>query len=750
MSSTNQFSGLKEYAAFLLKHHLSDAAHENYTIAKEVKFSLLNLMAHMQPVEIQTYFERIIEEFILQLLDDSILKVTEETFDKLRSDQLAGFSKKDVKGSDIISAYSARKLMLIRLLPLYTQDMKLVISLIQEIELLHKEIQEKALDVYVEIQKEFSDSIQQKLQDQQTALEDANEKLQATNEELQVSNEELHHAQHEHKKLNRSLQSKSTMLESAIEALRNLNNELESRVSERTEKLSESEKQMRLVTDALPVLITYVDKDEKYRFNNKTYETWFGKPRSEVYGKYLWEVMGKEAYEYVKFNVKRALAGEKINLETELVYKGAGRKFTSINYIPHVVEGEVEGYYCLISDISEQKNIQSALEHANSEITSLLARERVALAEAEAQRKRLYNIFMKAPSILCIMQGPRFTFELANPFFLDAVQIEGPIEGKNLHDVLPNLGKEVVAALKKVITNRRTFIGTEFPITSDWNKNGIPYTRYINLICEPLVEANDQVEGIIVFGYEVSDHVKAKEELKKLNNQLLLKNEELEKTNKDLDNFIYTASHDLKSPIVNLEGLISLMQKNLDRTAGSNEKKVMAMIDKSVLKLKQTISDLAEIIKVQKNLEDDPEVVSFLEVLDNVMQDIPKNLEDEESLIHVDFKVPYVNYTKNNLRSILHNLLTNAIKYKSPERRPEVHIKTYLEDGKIVLSVEDNGLGISKKHLPKMFTMFKRLHTHVEGTGIGLYLIKRIVENNKGKILLESDVEKGSTFKIYF
>jgi signal transduction histidine kinase len=107
-------------------------------------------------------------------------------------------------------------------------------------------------------------------------------------------------------------------------------------------------------------------------------------------------------------------------------------------------------------------------------------------------------------------------------------------------------------------------------------------------------------------------------------------------------------------------------------------------------------------------------------------------------------------YAKKNLRSILYNLITNGIKYRSPERVPEIQVQTFQENGYTVLCVQDNGLGLSPTQQSKLFNMFKRLHTHVEGSGIGLYIIKRIIENSGGKIGVESELGRGTTFKVLF
>ncbi|MBC7922078.1 MAG: PAS domain-containing sensor histidine kinase [Ferruginibacter sp.] len=247
--------------------------------------------------------------------------------------------------------------------------------------------------------------------------------------------------------------------------------------------------------------------------------------------------------------------------------------------------------------------------------------------------------------------------------------------------------------------------------------------------------------------------VEAQRQVLQTNDDLNQTNRELRKINEDLDNFVYTASHDLKSPIVNLEGFVSLLQKRMSGKVDITEQRIMDMMNHSVNKFKQTIRDLTEIAKAQKTAEDGTEALSFREVLTDVQNDIVVLLWESNAHITTDFEVDKVYYARKNLRSILYNLISNAIKYHSPERPSEVSLKTRLVDrpegGFVCLSVRDNGLGIAVDQLPKLFRMFKRLHSHVEGTGIGLYIVKRIVENNGGSIEVKSELGKGTTFNIY-
>ncbi|MEX2593164.1 MAG: ATP-binding protein [Anditalea sp.] len=258
---------------------------------------------------------------------------------------------------------------------------------------------------------------------------------------------------------------------------------------------------------------------------------------------------------------------------------------------------------------------------------------------------------------------------------------------------------------------------------------------------EKLIELNNELER------RVEDRTK---ELLVRGKELKTKNLELEKVNIDLDNFIYTASHDLKSPIANLEGLLIVLKEKLENIATPIHLQFLDMMNTSIFKLKKTIADLTEITRVQKDIEEDPKQVFFKQSIEDVKEDIMFGMKESGVIIKEELEVAQIFYPAKGLRSILYNLLSNAIKYRSLERPAEIKIKTYQENGSVVMMVEDNGLGIAEHHLPKLFSMFKRFHNHVDGTGIGLYIIKKTVENRGGRIEYVSKGDKGSIFKVYF
>ncbi|MDQ3536234.1 MAG: PAS domain-containing sensor histidine kinase, partial [Bacteroidota bacterium] len=259
----------------------------------------------------------------------------------------------------------------------------------------------------------------------------------------------------------------------------------------------------------------------------------------------------------------------------------------------------------------------------------------------------------------------------------------------------------------------------------------------------PIKNASEKIILWVGTITDIHDHRLAEE-------QLLAKNLELAKINADLDNFIYTASHDLKSPVTNLEGLTSLLHEQLENHLTEMDKRLFDMMKVSISKFKNTITGLVEITKAQKNLEEKNELVYIPDVIQDVLLNVEYLIKESKVSIRQELKVKKIKYAKVNFNSILYNLISNAIKYRSSERNLIIIIRSYIKNDRIILEVEDNGLGIPLNKQGKLFTMFKRLHSHVEGTGIGLYIIKRIVENNGGTIRVESEEGKGTKFIISF
>lgn len=235
------------------------------------------------------------------------------------------------------------------------------------------------------------------------------------------------------------------------------------------------------------------------------------------------------------------------------------------------------------------------------------------------------------------------------------------------------------------------------------------------------------------------------------------KNEELAKVNKDLDHFIYIASHDLKAPILNIEGLVNYLTEVIEKKLNNHDNEITELfnhIQSSVHRFKNTVEDLTTINRLQRSLDENKnsELVDVQEVFESVIADMSFLFDKFQLPCHIttDFEVAKLNFSRKNFRSILYNLISNAIKYRSKMQRCKVLVQTRQEQHGVVLVVKDNGLGMSKQNQDQLYTMFKRFHSHVDGSGIGLYIIKRIIDNAGGSIEVKSAEGEGTEFRVYF
>jgi len=243
-------------------------------------------------------------------------------------------------------------------------------------------------------------------------------------------------------------------------------------------------------------------------------------------------------------------------------------------------------------------------------------------------------------------------------------------------------------------------------------------------------------------------------DLKATQEELQHTNEHLLRVIEDLDTFVYTASHDLKSPIANIEGLMLLLEEQIESSQplpGEPTAPLFEMIKNSIRQFKDVIKDLTDIAKVQRDVDGEAESVRIEQVYEAVLQSLKEEIDQKGALLEADFsEAPELNFSRKNLNSIIYNLISNAIKYSAPNRQPQIKIKSETEGKQVKLTIHDNGLGIVSENLTKIFTLFKRFHSHVDGTGMGLYIVKRIMDNAGGHIEVESEVGKGTTFTLYF
>ena len=221
-------------------------------------------------------------------------------------------------------------------------------------------------------------------------------------------------------------------------------------------------------------------------------------------------------------------------------------------------------------------------------------------------------------------------------------------------------------------------------------------------------------------------------------------NRKLRIANEYLDNFVFTAAHDLRSPIANLKSLVALCQSDtVDKSL------VIDKVSASVNRLDDTLNGLIQIVDIQQHDQAKIEQLNFQEIYQKLVADFEPKIQEALATIKTDFQVSSIDYIAPFLESMMRNLLSNAIKYRAEERPLQIQLSTYQQKEHVVLQIQDNGIGINlERFREKIFKPFERLTRQANGKGIGMHLVKSMVEKNEGFIEVESTVGEGTVFKV--
>jgi signal transduction histidine kinase len=281
---------------------------------------------------------------------------------------------------------------------------------------------------------------------------------------------------------------------------------------------------------------------------------------------------------------------------------------------------------------------------------------------------------------------------------------------------------------------------------NEWRQYVAGYHTELQAANQQLRDSLTELTAARVELHEKNDQLSA------ANAEIEARNQQLARSNADLDNFVYAASHDLKQPVNNLRGLFDLLRQSAT-FSDPDAPQVLRLVDDSLQALAATITDLSMV--VQQNRQpyvQAAEPVALGELTAEVVQALRPQLLETQADIQTDFAfLPVLRYVPGNLRTIVLNLVANAIKYRHPARPPQVALRTYQAAGGPILEVRDNGLGIDLAlHGTELFQLFRRFHPQVaSGTGVGLFLVNRLVQANGGHLEVESEVGVGTTFRVY-
>ncbi|MEM9082298.1 MAG: ATP-binding protein [Planctomycetota bacterium] len=269
-------------------------------------------------------------------------------------------------------------------------------------------------------------------------------------------------------------------------------------------------------------------------------------------------------------------------------------------------------------------------------------------------------------------------------------------------------------------------------------KDGSLY--WVDSTIVPFYDIDGNLTQYVSIRADVTERRAAEKLLKKTNDQLTRINDELEQ-------FVYTASHDLKSPIVTMQGYLSYLQRDLSEGRTDRAPEFIERLALAADRMRQCVDDLLELSKIGR-VTTNPQMVDLNEVVRSVVDSHKLELKELDVEVSVEPDLPTVYIDPNRLTDVIDNLLTNAIKYGVDNDEPVITIGGGTQEGGSKFFVQDNGNGIAPEYHSKVFSIFERLDTSKSGTGIGLSLVKKTVENGGGSIWLESIPGQGATFWI--
>ena len=277
--------------------------------------------------------------------------------------------------------------------------------------------------------------------------------------------------------------------------------------------------------------------------------------------------------------------------------------------------------------------------------------------------------------------------------------------------------------------------------TLNHTKSGEEY--WVNFSMIPITNQEGEHSHWISIQRNITDEKKQEKEKEQLIR-------ELTQNNKDLKQFSYITSHNLRAPLSNLTGLLNLMGEIPVESQELRE--IINGFSTSTNLLNETINDLVKVVIIKDNPSIDKEEVLIKDVFENVFNQLSYLISLHKPILKIELeKVTILNINKAYLESILLNLFTNAIKYRSPKRTLRIFVSSKEIDNKIVLVFKDNGIGIDlERNGDKIFGLYQRFHNYSDSKGLGLYLVKSQVESMGGSITVESEVDKGTTFTITF
>ncbi len=431
--------------------------------------------------------------------------------------------------------------------------------------------------------------------------------------------------------------------------------------------------------------------------------------------------------------------GNSYDCELQIVTALGNEKWVRIIGQSEMQNGRCIRIFGVFQDIDDIRRTQLKLQKVNQELKAILdAGTHVSIISTDMDG--IINHFSKGAETL---------------LGYSSEEMVGKTTPASIHlaEEVKQRGEELSALHNREISGFDVFV--EYARAGQYENRQWTYIRKdgtqfpVQLIVTGIWGEDGELKGFLGIATDISEIKDKKERLNEANRNLENLANKLTRQNRQLANFAHITSHNLRSPVSNLLTLLN-MYKAMEGNAERNS--LFLKFESVIHHLSDTLTDLMEALRIQEDVDKEREWLHFEQVLQKTTTMLEGQILSTTATINADFsEAPRVYYNKGYLESIFLNLLSNALKYRSPDRKPEITIKTIEVNQSVQLSVKDNGLGINmQRHGKKLFGLHKTFHRHEEAKGVGLYLTKTQIETMGGSIKANSEVDKGTEFVVDF
>jgi len=486
-------------------------------------------------------------------------------------------------------------------------------------------------------------------------------------------------------------------------------------------RLRESEKQLRLITDSIPALVTYMDKDLRYLYVNKGVEEVFGMTADKFEGKLVSEIIGEEEFINVRADFDKALSGQAVNIEVAREYPVTGHTVGRLELVPDLDDdGNVQGLFSMMTDITGHKLAEDRLRDSESRFSTAFDANPTMMAIIRLRDRMLLNV------------NRQWSEDMG---FKPHDVINKPIDDLDVwisDDVRQRITESMqrTTSLRNIETNFRTGYGTIIDV---------------ELNIERIVIADEP--HLLILANDVTSR-------NKLNRELMTSKEEVEAASRAKSDFLASMSHELRTPLNAIIGFSDFLGRDFAGPMNDRQREYVRDIQRSGDHLLALINDVLDISKIEAGKEDiNNDRIQIRELLDNATALVRDNIASKniELKTEIDPGCPDIIADQRMMMQIMINLLSNAVKFTDVDGEVAVSADLVIENETatgLKFVVQDNGIGIRAEDIPKALAKFEQVEDvfdrQFEGTGLGLPLAVALTNLQGGTLDLQSEYGEGT------